>query len=106
MALANKEVKQLIDSIFNEAGITNLDEGSELMMKTQLEQQLNERIGLTIMNSLDDKALNAYLKLMEKPENADPKKIQAFLEEKLPNYQEVLTEAITNFKKEFINAVK
>ncbi len=93
-------VQQIADQIIASAGGDKLPEEARKHFRDTLEAQITRRLGLIIMQNLDDKGLKAYEQLIEESPVPSPSEMQSFLEEYLPDYEQKVKAGMDEFMKE------
>ena len=100
-------VQNIADQVVAAAGGDKLPEEARINFRETLEAQITRRLGLIIMQNLDDKGLKAYEQLIEESPVPSPSEMQSFLEEYLPDYELRVKSGMDEFMKEvggYINA--
>jgi len=67
---------------------------------------VQRQIGIVAMAAMDERTADEYEKMMEKEPMPSPEEVVNFLQNKIPNFQEVLTEALKQFADEYITGAK
>ncbi|MDD3284688.1 MAG: DUF5663 domain-containing protein [Patescibacteria group bacterium] len=96
----------IIQDIIKQANLENLPEQEKQAFASQLEMQFNRRIGLIIMDNLDDASIEEYSKIIKDNPFPNPDELQKFLEKHIPDYGEKLKVGIDNFVKEILLTLK
>lgn len=91
-----------IDEIVKAAGLDTMNPTYTAQFKEQLVGQVQQRIGMGLMESLDEKSLEAYVDIFEQTDNPDPDKAAKFFQEHVPNYEQIVKKELEDFSKEFI----
>ena len=82
----------------DELGLSGVSEEKKEELLVSMTEVLLKRIFIEIMEKLPEADQNEYAKIIEG--KAEPDKVEAFLKEKIPNYDEIVKEVIENFKEE------
>ncbi len=93
-------VKKIATQIVQEAGGDKLPEEARKNFEATLEAQIARRLGLIIMQNLDEKGLKAYEQLIEESPVPSSGEMQSFLEEYLPDYELRVKKGMDEFMKE------
>ena len=97
-------VQTIIDQIIVAANLGGLPEAEEGQFRENMEAQINRRLGLIIINNLDEKGLAAYEKLTKSGTVPAAAEMQNFLQEYLPDYEDKVRDGMKEFIKETIMA--
>jgi len=93
-------VQQIADDIIAASGGENLPEEARAVFRENLTAQILRRLGLIIMEHLDDEGLAAYEKLTENNALPSAGEMQSFLEQYLPDYEQKVKAGMDEFMKE------
>lgn len=97
-----KEIRSFLESILMDANMTLDDVTKEEMIK-ELYGRLDSYLTTVIVDSLPAEHLEAFMKLNE--EKKPKEEIDGFLREKMPNSQEVFTNAFADFRQLYLTNV-
>lgn len=89
-------------TILDEMGLGELPEERKTALLTKITESLLKRIVVRVMGMLSETDQDAFTTLQE---TGDAEKINAFLTEKIPNYEAILQEVIAEFKNEMKDTV-
>jgi hypothetical protein len=104
MPIQDNSIQKIIDQIIIAANLGGLPEAEEQAFRENMEAQITRRLGLIIMDNLDDKGLKEYEKLIKDNPIPDQDDFQKFLNDYLPNSEEIIREGMEIFMKEIIVA--
>jgi hypothetical protein len=91
-----QEIRGFLDNLLTEAGMTNLDEQTHEDMIMELYKRLDHYIVTTVVANLPNENLEEFMKMNQ--EGKPQAEIQQFLQEKIPNSQDVFAKAFTDFR--------
>lgn len=97
------EVRNFLEGLLQDAGMTTLDEGMREEMIKELYARLDNYITSAIVSKLPPEHAEAFISLNE--EKKSQEEIQAFLQDKLPNAQEVFALAFSEFRDLYLGNV-
>jgi hypothetical protein len=98
------EIHRFLKELLIDAGQTGLGEEVENQLIEDLYSRLEDRLILTAMASLPpDK--QRELEEIAANKKQDPKKVEAFLMENIPDYAKVIGTALADFRNTYIEAV-
>ena len=83
-------------------GLGDLPEERKTALLMQITESLLKRIVVRVLGELSETDRAAFEEVQE---TGDPEKINAFLTEKIPNYESMLQEIIAEFKTEMKDTV-
>ena len=89
---------QLQSQLVKELGIDTLPPEKQEELLIKMTEVLLKRIFVETMEKLSDTDREAYEKLID--DNTNPDQINNFLQEKIPNYDDMVQKIITSFKDE------
>lgn len=98
----NPEIRNFLKKLLEEAGQKDLTPALEEEMINDLNARLEDRLILTAMQHLDQDGQNELGRMAEKKE--DPAKIQAFLQNKIPDFNTVFASALEEFRQTYLGA--
>jgi len=84
-------------NIIEELGLSDLPVDAQLDLLTQMTESLIKRITIGVLEKLSEEERNEFEKIQE---NEDPEAMDAFLKEKIPNYEEFVKNIVDEFKEE------
>lgn len=90
-------IAQLADSIIEAAGADQLPEEAKQPFREQLEAQIMRRLGIIVMENLDEEGMKEYEALVADNPVPDPQALQVFLEKRVPDYEEKLKAGMEQF---------
>jgi len=93
-------VEQIADQIIASSGGRDLPEEAKAVFRENLTAQILRRLGLIIIQHLDDEGLKAYEKLTENDILPGTSEMQSFLEQYLPDYEVKVKTGMDEFMKE------
>ena len=98
------EIEQYLRELLREAGQTGLGGDLEKTLMADLYTRLEERLMLTALQHLTDEQQATLEKMAE--DKKSQAEIQAFIQEKIPNYEEVFAQALIDFRNLYIEGGK
>lgn len=98
-----QDIKIFLESILKDAGMMTLDDGAKEEMIKELFVRLDKHLTNTIVESLPDEHIDAFLKMQE--ENKSRQEIEQFIIDKIPNSQQVFINAFSSFRNEYLSSV-
>lgn len=95
---------QFVNSLMKEAKLDTLPEEFQISLRDQLTTQAYRRIGAAILKELNEKDSDAFLALVDltKPEDVDQPKLNAFLSEKITDFEAKVSTALESLAGEFL----
>jgi len=96
----------LINHIVSEAGLDVLPDADLAPIKESLGAQINRRLGLIIIDNLNEAGLEKYHQLFRDAPIPDPEKLEKFLTENIIDYQEKVKVGLGEFVQEAISKLK
>jgi len=96
-------IQSFVEQLYSAAGLDKLPSDIREEYAERIGTEVNRRIGLSMMQALDEKALGAFNKLMDK-ETLDPAEATAFFQEHVPDFQDRMKKVFDDFSKEFVAA--
>ncbi|OGZ35880.1 MAG: hypothetical protein A3A94_01245 [Candidatus Portnoybacteria bacterium RIFCSPLOWO2_01_FULL_43_11] len=94
--------KKLQQNIIEELGLTDLPEETQTKLLTGMTESILKRITLKIWEELPEKDRGEFEKVRAAGE---PEKIDEYLHDKIPNYEEKLQGVIKEFKDEMKDTI-
>ena len=96
-------IQSFVDQLYSAAGLDKLPSDLRAEYAERIGVEVNRRIGLSMMQALDEKGLDSFNKLMDK-EDVDPAEAMAFFQEHVPDFQDRMKKVFEEFTKEFVSA--
>ncbi len=96
------EIRGYLEGLLADANMT-LDPSMREEMIKELYARLDTFITTTVIDTLPPEHLDSFIKLNE--DKKPQPEIEAFLKEKMPNYQEVFTKAFAEFRDLYLGNV-
>jgi len=96
-------IQAFVDQLYAAAGLDKLPSDLRSEYSERIGIEVNRRIGLAMMEALDEKALGEFNKLMDK-EGVDPAEVMAFFQQYVPDFQDRMKKVFEDFTKEFVSA--
>ena len=97
------EVRSFLEGLLNDANMTTLDENMREEMINELFARLDSYMTSVIVDKMPPENIEEFIKMNE--EKKSRAEIEAFLKEKMPNAQEVLTRAFMDFREMYLSNV-
>lgn len=100
--MSDKEnyLQKIIDNIIDITGLKDLPKAEEENFRSHMEAQIIRRLGIIVIENLDEKGLVEYEKIIDREEMPTALEFQDFLDTHIPGYEEKLKNAITEFMDE------
>ena len=99
-------VAQIVDAIIETAGADSLPEEAKQPFRENLEAQVMRRLGIIIMQNLDDAGIAAYDELISERAKLKPEDMQAFLEQYMPDYETKIQAGMKEFLADVGSAIQ
>lgn len=97
------DMRTYITNLLNDAGISNLDEELREAMIKEVYERLDQYITSVIVEHMQPEHVDEFIRMNE--EKKPQEEVQKFLLEKIPNAQEVMTKAFTDFRELYLGKV-
>jgi hypothetical protein len=98
-------LENLVEQIIRRVGLDDLPEGDKKYFKENLTLQLNRRLGLIIVENLNDEGRLEYAKLLDEQAIPEPKKMQDLLIKYLPDYQVKIKDGLDEFVGQIVDSL-
>lgn len=99
-----QETRTFLEGLLRDGGMSNLDEQTTEDMIQELFIRLDSYMTGAIIDNLDQPNVEAFIKLAES--GADQNTIQEFLKDKIPNAQDIFTNAMLTFRDLYLGKVQ
>lgn len=93
-----------IEKLMAEAGLNDLPAEYRREYEAKLREQVDQRIGLIAMNSLDEQGVKDFSDLIKNKQDSEA--IKRFFTSRIPDFGEKVRVGLAEFAQEFIAAVK
>lgn len=97
------DIRAFLEGILQDSGMVTLDEVTREDMIKELFVRLDKHLTNTIVESLPDEHIDAFLKMQE--ENKPREEIEQFIIDKIPDSQQVFINAFSAFRNEYLGSV-
>lgn len=97
------EIRQFLEQLLQETDTLTLDDQMKEDMINELFFQLENYLTSVIVDTLQPEDLETFIKLNQ--EKKSKEEIEQFVNEKIPNAQEVFTNAFLEFKKMYLGDI-
>lgn len=97
-------IQKLIDEIIKATNLGGMGEAEEMAFRENMETQITRRLGIIIMQNLDDKGLDEYGKIIEEEPIPSEETMKKFFERHLPDYEKKIKQGMDVFLKESLAA--
>src|SRR5258708_3002143 len=97
------EIHTFLDNILTDANMTNLHQVTSEQMINELSDRVDRIIASTIDGKLKAEDKEAFIKINE--EKKSQAEVQQFLTEKIPDAQQVMTQAFMDFREMYLGNV-
>jgi len=104
MINSNEQIQEVITQIIKQSNMEGMPEPAEKKFREEMELQITRRLGIIVMQNLNEEGLAEYEKMIEKGEAGDQEKFSVFIAKYIPNYEEKVKEGLGLFIKEVIAA--
>lgn len=98
-------VQTIAEKIMAEVGSEHLSAEAKELIRENLEAQILRRLGLIIMEHLDEEGLKAYEQLTAGGALPTAGEMQSFLEQYLPDYEEKIKAGMDEFMAEVAESI-
>jgi hypothetical protein len=99
LILLNKNMDDQNQKIFmDELGLSGISREKQEELLVKMTEVLLKRIFIETMEKLPETDQNQYAEIIEN--KAAPDQVEAFLKEKIPNYDEIVKKVVEDFKEE------
>ncbi|MBI5465810.1 MAG: hypothetical protein HY974_00805 [Candidatus Kerfeldbacteria bacterium] len=95
-------VEVYLDKLLDQVGIKNLTAAQTAYLRTELLVELEKRLKLVLLESLDEDGLAAYAELIQSGKVSLAEQI-SFFKSKVANLDELMKESVDEFAREFIS---
>jgi hypothetical protein len=95
-----------LENLMTEAGLTNLPKDYRAQYMLKLQDELNQRIGMIIMENLDEKDAKEFSKLIDQKPLPGATQMQKFFADKIPGLEQKIKDGMVLFAQQFLSAVK
>lgn len=97
------EVKNFLESLLNDTGMTTLDPEMREEMIKELYVRLDNYLTSTIVNNLPAENMEEFIKMNE--DKKPQAEIEQFLKDKVPNSQDIFAQAFMEFRDLYLGNV-
>ena len=97
---------QYVQLILEQSGLNNLDADFKLQVIERLTEQVETKLGMIIIDALDDKGLEAMMDFRDENPEASADKWAAWFKKYIPDLQDRVQEGLLEFGKKFMAAVE
>lgn len=97
------EIRNFLEGLLQDAGMTTLDAEMHEEMIKELYARLDNYITSTIASNLPEESAEEFIRLNEEERSQD--EIQQFLQDKLPDAQQVFAQAFSEFRDLYLGNV-
>lgn len=99
-------ITQLVNTIIEAAGADSLPEEAKQPFRETLEAQVMRRLGIIILQNLDEQGVQAYEELLARSAKPTPAEMQALLEKHLPDYEAKIKAGMQEFLQDIGTALQ
>lgn len=99
-----EEVRKYLDGLLDEAGVSGVDEATRETLVQELFIQLDDAIIDKVVDYLPVEKLDAFTAFMQGNPSRD--QLEKYLQENVPNTQDVFTVAFADFRDAYLQAIK
>ncbi len=96
-------IRIYIDALAAEAEVV-LPEDEMEEYKTKVEELFTRRLGVDLLNELDEKGLADYDKLVSK--GGSKEEVETFFSSRIDNYEEKVKKILEDFRKDYLDSFK
>lgn len=97
------EIRQFLEQLLQEAEMLTLDDETKEEMLKELFFQLENYLSSVIVENLSPEDLEVFIKMNN--EKKSKEEIEQFITEKVPNVQEIFSNAFVEFRKMYLEHV-
>jgi hypothetical protein len=92
---------KIIQKLMDELGLSNLPDDKKEELVAKMAEVILKRMFAATVNELSPEDQEAYGELLDK--KAKPEKIEKFLREKIPGYEQKMEKVAVDFRNEMLN---
>ncbi|MFA5020747.1 MAG: DUF5663 domain-containing protein [Patescibacteria group bacterium] len=100
--MPQESIDLFVENLLSQAKL-NLPADFKGQYVEKLKEQINRRLGLVIMENLDDAGLEEFSRLMATEPKPDINTIQAAFQARIPDFEQKIKEALVEFAQDFVN---
>jgi hypothetical protein len=97
------EIKGFLETLLEDAQISSLDENKREEMLAELYERLDSFMAAKIVDNMPPEYLDEFIKLNQ--EKKPQEEIDKFVKEKMPNSEDVFTNAFVEFRNLYVGSV-
>lgn len=98
-----QEIRTFLEGLLRDAGMTTLDDQMRDEMIKELFARLDNHITATIVDNLPDEHIEEFISMNEQKKPSE--EINKFIQDKMPNAQEVFSKAFMDFRDLYLGHV-
>ena len=102
-AIKENPIRTYVDALAVEAEVV-LPEDEMEEYKTKVEELFTRRLGVDLLNELDEKGLADYDKLVSK--GGSKEEVETFFSSRIDNYEEKVKKILEDFRKDYLDSFK
>lgn len=99
-------IAQYVNLIMEHAGLNHLDQAFRVDYMEQLSVRVQQKIGMIVMESLDDAGFEAMLQFKETHDDSDTEAWKGWFAEHVPDMEKRIQDGLSEFGQTFIESVK
>lgn len=101
--MEQEPIDQFVENLLKQANL-NLPEEFKTQYAEKIKEQVNRRLGILIMENLDDAGMEEFSSLMSAEPKPDIMAIQQSFQSKIPDFEKKVQETLIEFAQDFVNA--
>lgn len=98
-----KEIRTFLEGLLQDAGMTTLDNEMKEEMIKELYARLDSYLTSIIVDAMPEEHINTFIKLND--EKKSQQEIQTFIQDHIPNAQDIFTKAFSDFRELYLGNV-
>ena len=99
-------IKKIIDQIILYSDLSGMKKKDEDVFRSKMEEYITRQLGILAVNSLSDKDLKEYEKILSADKAPSQAKLQKFFLEKVPDFDEVIKKGMGIFLQDVMRGAR
>jgi len=100
--MAQEALDIFVDQLIKDAKLDNLPADYREEYLVRLKEQVEKRLGIIIMQNLDEAGLNEFTQLIQQEPKPDLAKIQSLFSGRIPDFEQKIKDGMIEFASQFI----
>ena len=93
-----------VENLLKQANLANLPEDYKKEYVERVKEQINQRLGIIMLENLDDDGIAAFSELMSGEPTPDINAIQKLCQDRIPEFNQKIQAALAEFAQDFVTA--